>query len=136
MRALLCEPMGEPTVINIEDDLFALQRLLGNHVDIADDFMEPIAVAFNDVDRDREPGIGNVFFFCDSKGNLRHSMSGKILVLGIKNDLPCSLTDEQVKRYARTFRSSVLYFPMQDEREQSYHTSLQKEVKSHERTGR
>ena len=136
MRALLCEPMGEPTVINIEDDLFALQRLLGNHVDIADDFMEPIAVAFNDVDRDREPGIGNVFFFCDSKGNLRHSTSGKILVLGIKNDLPCSLTDEQVKRYAHAFRSSVLYFPMQDEREQSSRTSLQKEVKPHERTGR
>lgn len=133
MRALLCEPMGEPTVINIEDDLFALQRLLGNHVDIADDFMEPIAVAFNETDR--EPDIGNVFFFCDSKGNLRHSMSGKILVLGIKNDLPCSLTDEQVKRYARTFRSSVLYFPMQDERE-TYRTTLQKEVKPHERTGR
>ena len=81
MRALLCEPMGEPTVINIEDDLFALQRLLGNHVDIADDFMEPIAVAFNETDR--EPGFSNVFFFCDSKGNLRHSMSGKILVLGM-----------------------------------------------------
>ena len=133
MRALLCEPMGEPTVINIEDDLFALQRLLGNHVDIADDFMEPIAVAFNETDR--EPCISNVFFFCDSKGNLRHSMSGKILVLGIKNDLPCSLTDEQVKRYVRAFRSSVLYFPMQDERE-PYRTTLQKEVKPHERTGR
>lgn len=133
MRALLCEPMGEPTVIDIEDDLFALQRLLGNHVDIADDFMEPIAVAFNETDR--EPSIGNVFFFCDSKGNLRHSMSGKILVLGIKNDLPCSLTDDQVKRYARAFRSSVLYFPMQDERA-TYCTTLKKEVKSHERTGR
>ena len=134
MRALLCEPMGEPTVINIEDDLFALQRLLGNHVDIADDFMEPFAIAFNEAER--EPGIGNVFFFCDSKGNLRHSTSGKILVLGIKNDLPCSLTDEQVKRYAHAFRSSVLYFPMQDEREQPYRTSLQKEVKSRERSGR
>ena len=133
MRALLCEPMGEPTVINIEDDLFALQRLLGNHVDIADDFMEPIAVAFNETDR--EPGFSNVFFFCDSKGNLRHSMSGKILVLGIKNDLPCSLTDEQVKRYARTFRSSVLYFPMLDERE-PHRTTLKQEVKPHERTGR
>ena len=132
MRALLCEPMGEPTVIDIEDDLFALQRLLGNHVDIADDFMEPIAVAFNETDR--EPGFSNVFFFCDSKGNLRHSMSGKILVLGIKNELPCSLTDEQVKRYARAFRSSVLYFPMQDERELS-HTTLKQEVKLHERIG-
>lgn len=107
MRALLCEPMAEPAVINIEDDLFALQRLLGNHVDIADDFMEPIAVAFNE--EDRQPGIGNVFFFCDSKGNLRHSISGKILVLGIKNDLPCSLTDEQVKRFARIFHSSVIF---------------------------
>ena len=132
MRALLCEPMGEPTVIDIEDDLFALQRLLGNHVDIADDFMEPIAVAFNETDR--EPGFSNVFFFCDSKGNLRHSMSGKILVLGIKNELPCSLTDEQVKRYFRAFRSSVLYFPMQDERELS-HTTLKQEVKLHERIG-
>ncbi len=132
MRALLCEPMGEPTVIDIEDDLFALQRLLGNHVDIADDFMEPIAVAFNETDR--EPGFSNVFFFCDSKGNLRHSMSGKILVLGIKNELPCSLTDEQVKRYSRAFRSSVLYFPMQDERELS-HTTLKQEVKLHERIG-
>lgn len=132
MRALLCEPMGEPTVIDIEDDLFALQRLLGNHVDIADDFMEPIAVAFNETDR--EPGFSNVFFFCDSKGNLRHSMSGKILVLGINNELPCSLTDEQVKRYARAFRSSVLYFPMQDERELS-HTTLKQEVKLHERIG-
>ena len=132
MRALLCEPMAEPAVINIEDDLFALQRLLGNHVDIADDFMEPIAVAFNE--EDRQPGIGNVFFFCDSKGNLRHSISGKILVLGIKNDLPCSLTDEQVKRYSRAFRSSVLYFPMQDERELS-HTTLKQEVKLHERIG-
>ena len=133
MRALLCEPMGEPTIIDIEDDLFALQRLLGNHVDIADDFMEPIAVAFNETDR--EPGFSNVFFFCDSKGNLRHSMSGKILVLGIKNELPCSLTDEQVKRYSRAFRSSVLYFPMQDERELS-HTTLKQEVKPHERIGR
>lgn len=132
MRALLCEPMGEPTVIDIEDDLFALQRLLGNHVDIADDFMEPIAVAFNETDR--EPGFSNVFFFCDSKGNLRHSMSSKILVLGIKNELPCSLTDEQVKRYSRAFRSSVLYFPMQDERELS-HTTLKQEVKLHERIG-
>ena len=132
MRALLCEPMAEPAVINIEDDLFALQRLLGNHVDIADDFMEPIAVAFNE--EDRQPGIGNVFFFCDSKGNLRHSISGKILVLGIKNDLPCSLTDEQVKRYSRAFRSSFLYFPMQDERELS-HTTLKQEVKLHERIG-
>lgn len=132
MRALLCEPMGEPTVIDIEDDLFALQRLLGNHVDIADDFLEPIAVAFNETDR--EPGFSNVFFFCDSKGNLRHSMSGKILVLGIKNELPCSLTDEQVKRYSRAFRSSVLYFPMQDERELS-HTTLKQEVKLHERIG-
>ena len=132
MRALLCEPMGEPTVIDIEDDLFALQRLLGNHVDIADDFMEPIAVAFNETDR--EPGFSNVFFFCDSKGNLRHSMSGKILVLGIKNELPCSLTDEQVNRYSRAFRSSVLYFPMQDERELS-HTTLKQEVKLHERIG-
>ena len=134
MRALLCEPMSEPTVINIEDDLFALQRLLGNHVDIADDFMEPFAIAFNEAER--EPGIGNVFFFCDSKGNLRHTTSGKILVLGIKNDLPCSLTDEQIKRYAHAFRSSVLYFSMQDEREQPYRTSLQKEVKSRERSGR
>ena len=132
MRALLCEPMGEPTVIDIEDDLFALQRLLGNHVDIADDFMEPIAVALNETDR--EPGFSNVFFFCDSKGNLRHSMSGKILVLGIKNELPCSLTDEQVKRYSRAFRSSVLYFPMQDERELS-HATLKQEVKLRERFG-
>lgn len=133
MRAFLCEPMAEPAVINIEDDLFALQRLLGNHVDIADDFMEPIAVAFNE--EDRQPGIGNVFFFCDSKGNLRHSISGKILVLGIKNDLPCSLTDEQVKRFARIFHSSVLYLPMRDEREQSYISVSKKEVKPHERTG-
>ena len=95
--------------------------------------MEPIAVAFNETDR--EPGFSNVFFFCDSKGNLRHSMSGKILVLGIKNELPCSLTDEQVKRYSRAFRSSVLYLPMQDERELS-HTTLKQEVKLHERIGR
>ena len=83
-----------------------------------------------------EAHIGNVFFFCDSKGNLRHSISGKILVLGIKNDLPCSLTDEQVKRFARIFHSSVLYLPMRDEREQSYISVSKKEVKPHERTGR
>lgn len=112
MRALLCEPMKEPLVINTDDSLFAFQRLLGKHIDLADDFLEPIAIIYNLTDY--HPGLGNVFFICDSNGNLRHVISDRILVAGVQGEALCSLTDEQIKRYTRIFRSTVLYFPMQN----------------------
>ena len=113
MRALLCEPMRDPVVINTDDSLFAFQRLLGSHVDIADDFLDSIAVVYNELDY--QPSLGNVFFFCDARGRLRHTAYGKILVIGVKDEEPCSLTDEQIKQYSRIFRSTVLYFHMQGE---------------------
>lgn len=117
MRALLAEPMREPQVVEIDDDLFAFQKLLGNHIDIADNFKEPIAIVFNE--DSAQKGIGNVFFFCDAHCNPRYMIGGKILVVGVSGDYPCSLTDEQIERYERVFRSTVFYFTMEDETEES-----------------
>lgn len=60
MKALLAEPMHEPQVIEIEDTLFAFQELLGNRLDLIEDFAEPIAVIFRE--QADSPGIGNIFF--------------------------------------------------------------------------
>ena len=138
MRALLAEPMLEPQVIEIEDNLFAFQRLLGNHVNIAENFEEPIAIIFNEESAKR--GMGNVFFFCDGHRNLRYMIGGKILVVGVSGEYPCSLTDEQIARYKRVFRSTVFYFTMADEvggnPDQTTAPRKKKEVNRHERTGR
>lgn len=136
MRALLAEPMQEPQVIEIEDTLFAFQELLGNRLDLIEDFAEPIAVIFRE--QTDSPGIGNVFFFCDSQGKSRYMVSGKVLVVGVSGEYPCSLTDEQIKRLERVFRSTVLYFPMQNENTANTDlakTNKRKEEKRHERIG-
>ena len=139
MKALLAEPMHEPQVIEIEDTLFAFQELLGNRLDLIEDFAEPIAVIFRE--RADSPGIGNIFFFCDTKGNTRYMISGKVLVVGVSGEYPCSLTDDQIKRFDRVFRSTVLYFRMQDERNDSNAKSeppkqkKRKEDNRHERIG-
>lgn len=129
MKALLAEPMQIPEVIEIEDDLFAFQRVLGNRLDFAEDFAEPIAVVYRE--QDETPAADNVFFFCDSHGNPRYMICGKILVVGVAGEYPCSLTDDQIKRFERVFHSTVLYLPMQNEPEER-----RKEEKRHERTGR
>lgn len=116
MRALLCEPMRVPVVINTDDSLYAFQRLLGKHIDIADDILEPIAIVYNQADY--HPGLGNVFFICDLCGDLRYVITDRILIIGIQNDVPCSLTDEQIKRFTHIFRSTVLYLPMKEATEQ------------------
>ena len=113
MKALLAEPMRDPQVVEIEDSLFAFQKLLGNRIDIADDFVEPIAIIFNE--ESEKLGMTNVFFFCDAHCNPRYMIRGKILVVGVSGEFPCSLTEEQIKRYEQIFRSTVFYFTMQDE---------------------
>ena len=83
----------------------------------------------------------NIFFFCDTKGNTRYMISGKVLVVGVSGEYPCSLTDDQIKRFDRVFRSTVLYFRMQDERNDSNAKSeppkqkKRKEDNRHERIG-
>ena len=140
MKAILAEPMREPQVVDIEDSLFAFQHLLGNHVDIADDFVEPIAIVFNEDSANK--GIGNVFFFCDAHCNPRYMISGKILVVGLDGDYPCSLTKDQIERYERIFHSTVFYFTMQDEQAANVVQTVpprikkRKEEKRYERTGR
>ncbi len=139
MKALLAEPMREPQVVEIEDSLFAFQRLLGNHVDIADDFREPIAIVFSE--EAENTGFDSAFFFCDAHCNLRYMINGRILVIGITGDCPCSLTDDQIERYKRIFLSSVLYFTMQDEKAASIAQTVppkkkaRKEEKCYERAG-
>ena len=132
MKALLAEPMRRPEVIEVEDDLFAFQRVLGNHLDLAEDFAEPIAIVYRE--QDKMPVADNVFFICDSQGNPRYMISGKILVVGVAGDYACSLTEKQIERFERMFRSTVLYLSMQDEStEKGKH---RKEGKRHECVGR
>lgn len=130
MKALLAEPMQIPEVIEIDDDLFAFQNVLGSRLDLAEDFVEPIAIVYRE--QNEKPVADNVFFICDSKGNPHYMISGKILVVGVAGEYPCSLTDDQIKRFARVFRSTVLYLPMQNEPDEK----TRKEGKRHERTGR
>ena len=136
MKALLAEPMQIPEVIEIEDDLFAFQELLGSRLDVAEDFAEPIAVVYRE--QNETPAADNVFFFCDSHGNPRYMICGKILVVGVAGDYACSLTEKQIARYERMFRSTVLYLPMQNEQTVTapMNAKKRKEEKRNERTGR
>ena len=131
MKALLAEPMHKPEVIEIEDDLFAFQKVLGNRLDFAEDFADPIAIVYRE--QNGRPVADNVFFICDSHGNPRYMIGGKILVVGVAGDYACSLTEKQIERYDRMFRSTVLYLPMQNEPEEK---KTRKEGKRHERAGR
>jgi len=136
MKALLAEPMHKPEVIEVDDDLFAFQKVLGSRLDFAEDFTEPIAIVYRE--QNEKPVADNVFFICDSKGNPRYMIGGKILVVGVAGDYACSLTEKQIERYDRMFRSTVLYLSMQDEQIETVPTKakLRKEEKRHERIGR
>ena len=110
MTILLVSPGQVPRKITIEDTLDAMQRIVGGSIQAAYPFEEPVALICHEegkllhlpLNRSlRSPDTGEIydiiagdFFLCAAPPDSEHFES---------------LTDDQLERYARVFRTPELF---------------------------
>lgn len=109
MRILVFEPMKEPYVKDIEDDIHAMQEVVGGSI-------EPIYF---------EPD-GKALAWCNDEfllnGSAPNRIAGETLVHGTfyisgncRNEYgewdSCSLTDEQIEKYKEQFNHVIVNLP-------------------------
>lgn len=122
MKVLLVKPETHPQVVEIENELEVLQKIVGGLIQAVYPFEDEVCLICNDEGKLLNLQMNRAL--SDDDGGIYDVIAGNFLVVGAGIDNFCSLTDEQIERYEKRFHQpemflrigqQIVVFPMSDE---------------------
>lgn len=122
MKVLLVKPEMHPQLVEIENELEVLQKIVGGLIQAVYPFEDEVCLICNDEGKLLNLQMNRAL--SDDDGGIYDVIAGNFLVVGAGIDNFCSLTDEQIERYEKRFHQpemflrigqQIVVFPMSDE---------------------
>ena len=121
MKVLLVKPEMHPQVVEIENKLEVLQKIVGGLIETVYPFKDEVCLICNEEGKLLNLQMNRALY---DNGSVYNVIAGDFLVVGAGIDNFCSLTDEQIERYEKRFHQpemflrigqQIVVFPMSDE---------------------
>ena len=114
MTVLIVRPAEKPEVVEIEHTLETLQGIVGGYIDRAYPFFDDdnAAIIFNDEGKINGCRLNRVLY--DEDGDIYDVVAGTFIVAGLTTEDFGSLTEEQLKKYAKRFRFPEVFMRIND----------------------
>lgn len=107
IRVLVVEPMEEPRLTEIPNDLSAMQQLVGGYIQAVYPYEDSVALVCNE--EGKLMCLPSNRMLRDSAGDPYDVICGTFFVAGLGEEDFCSLTDEQASRYRELFSGEMLF---------------------------
>ena len=110
MRVLKIEPGKKPEVLELEDRLEEMQKLVGGYIQALYPFDDPVALVCNE--EGKLLGLPPNRALRDEGGNIYDVVCGTMFLCGAPPDSEhfCSLTPEQIEKYEKQFHCPEVFF--------------------------
>lgn len=121
MKVLLVKPETHPQLVEIENELEVLQKIVGGLIETVYPFKDEVCLICNEEGKLLNLQMNRALY---DNGSVYDVIAGNFLVVGAGIDNFCSLTDEQIERYEKRFHQpemflrigqQIVVFPMSDE---------------------
>lgn len=121
MKILLVKPEMHPQLVEIENELEVLQKIVGGLIQAVYPFEDEVCLICNDEGKLLNLQMNRALY---DNGSVYDVIAGDFLVVGMGVEDFCSLTDEQIERYEKRFHQpemflrigqQIVVFPMSDE---------------------
>lgn len=114
INVLLVQPMEKPKVVQMEDSLEAMQKMVGGYIEEYMPFEDDVAIVCNDegklIGAPLNRGIYN------ENGELQDIIAGNFFICSapIESERFQSLSKEQIKEYTEKFKYPEMFFRRDD----------------------
>lgn len=121
IKVLLVKPEMHPQLVEIENELEVLQKIVGGLIQAVYPFEDEVCLICNDEGKLLNLQMNRALY---DNGSVYDVIAGDFLVVGMGVEDFCSLTDEQIERYEKRFHQpemflrigqQIVVFPMSDE---------------------
>lgn len=121
MKVLLVKPEMHPQLVEIENELEVLQKIVGGLIQAVYPFEDEVCLICNDEGKLLNLQMNRALY---DNGSVYDVIAGDFLVVRTGIEDFCSLTDEQIERYDKRFHQpemflrigqQIVVFPMSDE---------------------
>ena len=113
ITVLFVEPMKEPCVKNIPNELEFLQDIVGGDIEEFCPFSDRVGIILNESSKfDGLPLNRGIY---DRNGKLYDIIAGNFLIVGLTEEDFCSLTPDQVDKYREMFKRPERFFKIRGE---------------------
>jgi len=103
ITVLIIEPEKVPYVKEISDDLESLQHEVGGYIQAVYPFDDPVAIICNEEGKLQGLPLNRALY--DEDGTLYDIIAGTFIVAGLTEDSFGSLTEAQIERYTKRFKT-------------------------------
>lgn len=101
MKVLLVKPKKKPEVVEIEDTLESLQKMVGGYIEVTYPFNDSVGLIMNE--EGKLLGLPPNRALKDSNGCTYDIIAGDFLVTGLTEENFGSLSDELIEKYTKFF---------------------------------
>ena len=110
LKVLVVEPMEAPYVKEIEDDLKAMQEIVGGCIETVYPFDDPVVLVCND--EGKLEGLPFNRALKDDHGETYDIIQGNFFIAGLGKEDFDSLTDDMIEKYTDLYsREMILTLP-------------------------
>lgn len=106
IKVLVVEPEKSCKVREVEDELEALQAIVGGHIEIVTQFAEPVAIMCNE--SGKMLGLPFNRPLVDQQGMPYDILCGTFFIAGVQGENFASLTDAQISRYQNLYDNMMV----------------------------
>lgn len=106
ITVLLIEPMKKPKIIQIENELKSLQKVVGGLIQTIYPYDDPVALVCND--EGKLMGLPPNRLLKDETGKPYDMLCGTFFIVGLGAEDFKSLTPEQINKYTKIFEKEML----------------------------
>lgn len=107
MKVLLVKPEMHPQVVEIENELEVLQKIVGGLIETVYPFEDEVRLICNEEGKLLNLQMNRALY---DNGSVYDVIAGDFLVVGMGVEDFCSLTDEQIERYEKRFHQPEMFF--------------------------
>ena len=101
IKVIAVEPGKKPTVKEIENTLKSLQNEVGGYIQVVYPWNDPIGLVCDEEAKIKGKQLNRALR--DENGRIYDIVAGTFLIVGLSDEDFCSLTDEQIKKFADLF---------------------------------
>ena len=131
INVLLVEPFQHPKMIEIANNLEAMQRAVDGYIEVTYPFEEPVGLIMNEQGKINGLPLNRALY--DENGEVYDVIAGSFLVVGLSHDNFSSLTSDQLKYFEERFHQpetfvrmgkGIMAIPVSEEKVKSAHRQM------------
>ena len=113
MRVILCRPNEMAEVIEMEDSLESMQKMVGGLIEEYMPWEDEVALICNE--EGKLNGMEYNRAIRDENGEVREIIAGPFLIVGLDEDSFGSLSEDMLKKYQRLFAQPEVFLQTQSQ---------------------